>query len=339
MDAALRAPWPLSIVVMLVLLIALDIVLRAFWSPHPTRLPEQFSAPFLERYVDAAKAKSPVLILGDSTLWGYHLDENEAAGADLGKLRPGTTFLNLSYEGGSIVNSYFALRLALARGVAPAAVIVNLNSKEFNPADSAYKRLQPSLERSVTTLLSDRDRSLLTTLATPTIADRLDAGVAGAWALYRYRVDLRVALFGFDDFTGLVTDRIHRLTGEQMRYDRAHKPTPDAFLGTYNLDPIDASNVELIYLRELRDELTRRHIPAIAFLTPTNHQLVSGTDDPAYADNLHRIAAALQGPGIRVVDLDRFGAGAHFIDNDHLDAAGSKRLAERLATELDTIRR
>ena len=323
----------------MLLLIVLDVVFRALWHPHPSRLPEQFSAAYLEGYVDAARGTSPVIVLGDSTLWGYHLDERDAAVAALAAQRPRTAFLNLTYEGGSIVNSLFALRLALARGIRPSAVVLNLNSKEFNPADSAYKRLQPALERAVSAQFTAQDRSRLSTLPALTLADRLDAMVARVWAVYRHRVDIRVALFGFDDFAGFAVDRLHALTGERERYARLHRPTADAFLGTYDLDPIGPDNVEAVYLRALRDELVRDRIPTVAFLTPANHALLGGTlDDPAYAGNLARIARAMRGPGIRVVDLDRLDVGPHFIDNDHLDAAGSRLLATRLARELDAVR-
>jgi hypothetical protein len=335
-----RAPWPLAIVVALIALAIVDAVFCSTWHPHPSRLPEQFSAAYLERYIDAARGTSPVVVLGDSALWGYHLPAQASAVARLAELRPRRTFLNLSYEGGSVVNSVVALRQVLAHGVRPSAVIVNLNSKEFNTADSAYNRLLPALERAEPAALSARDRTLLKTLPAATLADRLDALVSRVWALYRYRVDVRVALFGFDDAAGLINDRLQHLTGEAARYDRAHRPTADAFLGTYDLDPIAAENVEAVYLHELRDDLVRRHIPTVAFLTPTNPVLLADTvNDPAYADNLKRIAAIVAGPGIRVVDLDRLEPGARFIDNDHLDAAGSGALAARLARELDaTVR-
>ena len=321
-------------------LLLVDLVFRALWHPHPTRLPEQFSTAYLNAYVDAYRSAAPVLVVGDSALWGYELPAADAPVERLADLRPHDTFLNLSYEGGSVVNSLYALRLVLARGVRPAAVIVNLNSKEFNAADSAYKRLLPALERAVTPELDARDRALLTTLPAPTLADRLDALVASVWALYRQRVDVRVALFGQDDFAGLVTTGIRQLTGEAARYDRGHQPTPEAFIGTYDLDAIPSDNVEEIALRELRDELVRERIPTIAFLTPTNHRLLSDTtSDPGYAANLALIARTMHGPGIHVVDLDDLNVGPHFIDNDHLDATGARLLARRLARELDRLRR
>jgi hypothetical protein len=336
----LRAPWPLAIAVAVAALIVVDLAFRALWHPHPTRLPEQFSTAYLNAYVDTYREGSPVLVVGDSALWGYELPPREAPVEQLEALRPHDTFLNLSYEGGSIVNSLYALRLVLARGVRPSVVIVNLNNKEFNAADSAYKRLLPALERAVSPQLAARDRALLTTLPAPTLADRLDALVGSVWALYRQRVDVRVALFGQDDFAGLLTAGVHYVTGEQRRYEQSHRPTPAAFLGTYDLDPIAGDNVEEIALRELRDELVREHIPAIAFLTPTNHALLAGTtSDPGYAVNLATIARTMRGPGIDVVDLDRLDVGPHFLDNDHLDAAGARVLALRLAHELDSIRR
>ncbi len=323
---------------LIALLALLDVAVRAWWHPHPIRLPEQFSPAYLRAYVAAARGERPVVVVGDSALWGYGLDADASVVAQLAALRPGTPILNLSYEGGSIVNSVFALRLVRLLGVRPAAVIVNLNSKEFNPLDSAYNRLQPSLERDVAATFTPRDRALLATLPPPTFADRLNAGVERVWALYRDRVDIRVALFGVDDAAGFVTNLVHRVTGETARYARAHVPTADAFVATYDLTPPVPGNVEAIYLRELRADLVRAHTPAIAFLTPTNHRLLADTvDDPGYTANLRRIAAGMRGPDIRVVDLDALDVGPHFIDNDHLDATGSRILAQRLARALASL--
>jgi lysophospholipase L1-like esterase len=317
----------------------LDVGLRAWWHPQPSRLPEQFSAAYLDRYIDRYRDRDPIVVLGDSALWGYHLAAPDAAVAQLARVRPGDPILNLSYEGGSIVNSLVVLRLVLARDVHPRAVVINLNSKEFNPADSAYKRLQPAVERASAALLTAADHRMLTTLPPPTLADRLDEIVARAWALYRYRVDIRVGLFGVDDFAGLVTNGVHLITGEQRRYDRIHRVTADAFLGTYDLDPLPPDNVEMVYLRALRDELSQRRIPTIAFLTPTNHRLLADILDESYDENLARITALARGPAIRVVDLDRLPVGPHFLDNDHLDAVGSRVLAQRLAAELAALPR
>ncbi len=318
----------------------LDLVFRWAWHPHPVRLPEQFSPAYLDAYIAGARDTRPVLVVGDSALWGYELPAEQSAVAQLAARRPQRTFLNLSYEGGSIVNSLIALRLALARGIRPSAVIVNLNSKEFNPLDSAYDRLLPALERDAAPLLTARDRALLATLPPPTFADRLNAAVERVWDLYRHRVDIRVALFGVDDAAGFLTDRLHDLTGETTRAARLHRPTAAAFVATYDLEPLAPGNVELIALRDLHDELVRDHLPAVAFLTPTNHRLLADTvNDPAYAGTLHTIAATLRAPGIRIVDLDALDVGPHFIDNDHLDATGSRILAERLAQALDALPR
>ncbi len=324
---------------LLALLATLDVAFRALWHPHPIRLPEQFSPAYLDAYVARARGTRPLVIVGDSVLWGYGLDSSDSVVARLAALRPGTAILNLSYEGGSVVNSEFALRLVRACGIRPAAVIVNLNSKEFNPLDSAYDRLQPSLERAGAGLLTPRDRALLKLLPAPAFADRLDAAVASVWDVYRHRVDIRVALFGVDDAATFLSDLVHRFTGETARYERLHRPTPEAFVATYDLEPPAPGNVEAIYLRALRDELARDGTPAVAFLTPTNHALLHDTlDDPAYAENLRRIASAMRAPRIRVVDLDRLDVGPHFIDNDHLDARGSRILAEHLNRELDALR-
>ena len=89
------------------------------------------------------------------------------------------------------------------------------------------------------------------------------------------------------------------------------------------------------YLALLVAALRDAHIPAVAILTPTNHALLHPyVDTPQYAGNLAYVRRLIERSGARVVDLDRAFAPAEFLDNDHLTAAGNRRLARRLATEL-----
>jgi hypothetical protein len=186
--------------------------------------------------------------------------------------------------------------------------------------------------------LASRDRALLALQPPPSFADRLDAAVANVWAVYRQRVDIRVALFGTDDAAGFVLDHLQDVSGERRRAALAHRPTAAAFEGTYDLELPAPDNVEMIYLRALRAELVRERIPALAFLTPTNHRLLAADlDDGIYVQTLAALRSAFEGPGIRVVDLDRLAVADHFLDNDHLDAAGSRILAARLNRDLPAL--
>lgn len=324
------ARWWLSIPVALLCLFFLDNVL-ALWNPHIDRLPEQFSAAFLQRYVDEQHARSPVLVLGDSVLWGYKIGSRDAAATLLKRRLRNENVVNLSYEGGSSANTYFMLRYALSRGVRPRAVIFNINSKETNPADSAYKRLHPSLERLVLPLLSPVDRKSLKFQPEPTISGRLDEIVSRVWRLYRYRVDLRQALFGHDDAATALRDGIQNLTGSARLQYEAHRPTADRFLGTYDLGVLDSSNVDFFYLKKLTALLRRQNIPAIAVLTPTNHRLLHDyIDAPEYDAKLRQMAGAVSREHIKVLNLDRAIPASEFIDNDHLTPQGNKRFESLL---------
>ncbi|HEY5257722.1 MAG TPA: hypothetical protein VIJ12_05020 [Candidatus Baltobacteraceae bacterium] len=303
-----------------------------FWKPAPSRLPEQFSAAYLQRYVGELRGRRPIVFLGDSVLWGYRLPADDAAASLLRHRFPNQPIVNLSYEGGSSANTYFMLRYLLAGGVRPALVVFNVNSKETNSADSAYSRLHPSLEADVAPLLSASDRKLLTLQPPPTLALHLEYAVADVWQLYRYRTDLREALFGTDDAAGAARDWIQQLTGSANLQAQAHRPTPDKFLGTYDLAPLDRDNVDFTYLKRIAALLRAQRIPTVAFLTPTNHALLSDyIGVPEYGQKLQQLAEALREPNVTVFNWDRSMRTDEFLDNDHLTIEGNRRLATMLA--------
>ena len=103
------------------------------------------------------------------------------------------------------------------------------------------------------------------------------------------------------------------------------------------MSPIARStNIEYKYLIDFRNELIRRHIPTLAFLTPTNHQLLGEyIDNDAYTSNLRLIRESFSGPDIRTVNFDRAIPYRDFIDNDHMSVRGSERLAFLLGNALE----
>ena len=123
-------------------------------------------------------------------------------------------------------------------------------------------------------------------------------------------------------------------SGAKARADARDAPTTERFEGSYDLAPLGTGNVSVHYLALTVAALRDAHIPAVAILTPTNHALLHPyVDTPQYAGNLAYVRRLIERGGARVVDLDRAFAPAEFLDNDHLTAAGNRRLARRLATE------
>jgi lysophospholipase L1-like esterase len=322
--------------VMLALLAGLDLALGA-WLPRFERLPENFSSAYLEREVRSlAKAPlgSEIVVIGDSVLWGYKLSPDQSV---TGRLRhAGVATRNLSFEGGSPANTYALLKLLLANGVRPRAVLFNVNQKEFNASDSAYQKVHPSLDALANGLLAPDERTqLLPTVDRSKLEAKLDRFVSAHWQFYALRTDLREALFGHADAAHALDDVVQTASGAKVRSEAAHRPTPDRFEGTYDLSPLDDRNVSVIFLRKIAALLKADHVSALALLTPTNHVLLHEfIDVPQYRKNLAFVRAALERDGVRVLDLDRTFAGPEFIDNDHLTAAGNQHLAEILEPEL-----
>lgn len=325
--------WWISLPVVFVLLLLLDAGVRA-WNPLPSRLPENVSAAYVDRYVREFSGRANVVALaGDSAIWGYKVAAAEALGARIAAAVPRASVLNLSVEGGSPANSYVAVRGALARGVRPELVVLNLNLKEFSPNDRSYQRILPAFEP-IAQSFATEDRAGME------FSDKHETALAQFveryWAFYRFRTDLRQALFGGADFASWLAARAKNLSGLAAREAVEAAPTADRYLGTYDLSPIDDANVSFGYLRRTLAMLRRERIPVLAFLTPTNHGLLHDTiDAPEYTANLRTLADRVRAAGGLVIDEDRAFLQGDFIDNDHLTPPALQRLAAALAPAIE----
>jgi len=309
-----------------------DIAVRLI-LPREPRLEDNFSAAYLQRAIRGDGLARKTVFVGDSALWGYRVAVADAALTRLS--RAGAPVENLSFEGGSVANSYALLRVLDTCGVRPKAFVFNVNLKEFNTADNQYRTLYPALEQLVWNDLSPVQRAVLAQTQKPTLDARIDRALSGVWALYGMRSDIREMLFGSADAAGAVAAVTHGLSGESARYAVLHKATPNRFLGTYNLAALTDANVEVLFLRELGARLGRERIPAYAILTPTNHRLLHDyIDVPEYDAQLSLVRRILVAQGITVLNYDRAFASSEFLDNDHLTAAGNAHLATLLRRDL-----
>lgn len=310
---------------MLAVVAATDFAVRVY-LPHFARLKDNFSGAYLVREIDSDDIRSKTVFMGDSVLWGYGLPEDDAA---LSRLEAqGLPVENLAFEGGSTANTYALLKLILSRPRRPRAVVFNVNLKEFNSADSAYQTLYPALERLAWPLLTIKERDLLKQTQIPSFDQNADIMLSEVWALYGMRSDVREALFNDVDAASAVKNALRNVSGENFRAKQIHRPTPDKFFGTYDLSPLDNSNVEVVFLRKTVSLLHAERIPAFVILTPQNHTLLHDyIDTPEYRAQLTYVAAIAKASELHVVNLDHAFSARDFIDNDHLTAAGNERLA------------
>jgi hypothetical protein len=330
----LLRPLAIALAVAAALALVSDAVFVATFPSAP-RLSANFSSAFVALELARLRAQPPeTIVLGDSVLWGYDVSATQAVPALL--QRSDARVANFTYEGGSPVNTYAMLRTMLARGVRPARVVFNLNQKTFNAADNAYSVVHPASWELARPLVSARDARLVTTPSDAQTPDaRLDRAIARIWSLYGMRADLREALFGDVDVAHALDASLERATGADARRRIAHRATASAFEGTYDLSPLDDTNVSVHFLKRTIALLAAERIPAIAILTPTNHTLLHAyIDVPQYAANLAYVHRLLARGGVRVVDVDRAFGPADFFDNDHLTANANVRLAAILAREL-----
>lgn len=313
-----------TLLTVLVTLGAADAALRAAFPVFP-RFQDNFSAAYLSRDIRLGRLQESTVFIGDSVLWGYGLPASDAAATLL--QRKGYAVVNLSFEGGSMANTYAMLRLLQSRGVKPRRVLFNINIKEFNQADSAYRTLYPALETLSWNSLDAQDHALLDRTQKQTLDSRLDRAISRYWLLYGMRSDEREAIFGHADAVTALQDEIETLSGTKARREAAHRPTPDKFLGTYDLTPLSATNDEVIFLRKTIALLRGWGVPAVAVLTPANHTLLHEYIDVPDYDAQLAYVTRLCGKAVTVVNLDRAFRASEFLDNDHLTAAGNRRLA------------
>lgn len=129
---------------------------------------------------------------------------------------------------------------------------------------------------------------------------------------------------------------------EQALRDRpwtARNLTAAQFAASYDFVPLDSpAAVNFLWTRVLAGWLgAHPDLGAVAVLLPQNHALLGAlAEGPAYTAVTDAVAAAFARAGVPLFSYDRDPAIAseHFLDLDHLTAAGNRALAGRLAREL-----
>jgi hypothetical protein len=320
-----------TMIVCLIVLSMLDIATRIALPVNP-RLDANFSSTYYARSAETITSNDTVF-LGDSVLWGYRLKPEDIASELLKK--DGIASKNLAFEGGSVANTYATLAYLIHQHIRPKKIFFNINVKVFNPADSAYNKLHPSIERLAWNLLSPTQKNRLQPTLENTLNTKFDGTVSEIWFTYATRSDIREQIFGDVDAINFLSSWIHRFSGEAQRADAAHKPTSSIFLGTYDLSTLDETNVEVEFLKDLISAIRREHIDAVAMLTPTNHHLLHHyIDVPEYDEQLRFLSEMLENSGIQVLNYDRSFQANEFIDNDHLTLKGNQHLAALLKENL-----
>ncbi len=288
-------------------------VLIDLFLPHFARLTSDFSPAYLQREMRFLAAAPPrTLVLGDSVTWGYRITPRQTVVAVLAQ--DGCACENLSLKNGSPPNYYALVRIALAAGVRPRQAIVEINQKAFNAADPGFLVLHPALAQLAVPYLSAAERTELG--LTPTSAaypSALTRALDRLSSLYAMRTDIREAVYG--DVDNAPLQRI----------------TPDMLEGTYDLSPLTEKNAGVRYLEQAVAALHAAGVPVLAYLTPTNHQLLHEyIDVPAYRANAAFLRAAVERRGARVLDFDRALPPNEFIDEAHLTPQGQRHLAALL---------
>lgn len=288
-----------------------------WFFPHLPRFTTDFSATYLRRELATMPPAHAAVFLGDSVLWGYDIQAEQSAITILASR--GCACENLSFKASSPPNYYAIARLMQRLDVRPRIVFIEINQKVLNQADNAYATLYPAVAQLAQTLgaLTPSDEHALN--LKPSAKDfrtRIDGVLSGAMLMYAMRSDIRETWYG-DPASPLP------------------KLTQDLLMGTYDLTPLDTSNIGVDYLNKAFDIFHAMGVPVIAFTTPTNHQLMHQYIDGAdYAANDAFLVRDARAHGASTLDLDRAMPANVFIDESHLTPPGQRRLAKIFAAAI-----
>lgn len=284
-----------------------------WFFPHLQRVTTDFSPMYLRREIVMmpAHGSDSVVFLGDSVLWGYAIEPGQSAVSLL--ISRGCACENLSFKASSPPNYYVLARLMQRLGVHPKAVFIEINQKVLNQADNAYAALYPAvgdLARAFDVLTPAEQQELNVKPARSNVRSRIDRILAKTMLMYAMRSDIRETWYGDP------APALPRLT-------------QDLLMGTYDLTPLDTTNVGVSYLNKAFDVFRDMGVPVIAFTTPTNHRLMHQyIDGPDYAANDEFLVQDAKRHGARVLDLDKAMPAGVFIDESHLTPPGQQRLAK-----------
>jgi HAMP domain-containing protein len=283
---------------------------------HLSRFTTDFSSTYLQHEVTSLNTQ-PVraIFFGDSVLWGFGVPANQTAVSLLKAC--GESCRNLSFKAGNPANYYAIARIMQANHVRPTVAVIEVNQKVLSSADDFYKTLHPAVAALASQLLDPTDRALLTLPnSQSTVATRADAVLSNALPFYAMRADIRATIFGSSD-------------------PPVHRPAPDELVGSYDLTPLDGRNVGVHFLDKTVDLLHAQGFRIVAFLTPTNHELLHDyIDNDAYRENTHFLITDLERRGAHVTDLDDTLPASQFFDFDHLTPEGQRSLARDLTEML-----
>jgi hypothetical protein len=297
--------------------VALQNVLLYRYFPVLPRLTTDFSPTYLRRDLrHLASAPPRVVFLGDSVLWGYGITARQTAVTLL--VSQGCSCVNLGFKAANPPNYYVLARLFQIYGVRPKYVVIEVNQKVLNSADSYYRTLHPAVADLGAQTLSNQDARLLDAHSHRDGRASFLSALSRYSLLYAMRSDIRETWFG-----------------EEASAKRG-TPTADQLIGTYDLSPLDDRNVGVHFLIETLDALHAAGVPVLAFTTPTNHKLMRDyINVPEYRSNNAYLLRLIRAHFARALNLDAAFPADEFIDEAHLTSAGQRRLSVVIAKALD----
>jgi len=318
------------------------------------RLPND-SRVLLPEFLDflAAQPQRKIYLVGDSTMQGQKLAADETLPARLAPLLPPDWLAaNLGLTATKLPDFFYVTAKLKSR---PGEVVVaNVNYKNFGAWDLAVPlRFKDFYDASLDRIAgADAAARLDVPVQPPAMSGRMDRALGDLWFFYRNRDLVRATLFGqhprkvvksyYQVFvkTGVrgSIDRWRRRGAKsdwsQTRWDPW---ALNVLRDYYRVAPLTSANPVFAFVEPLVRLGREKGLVVALFANPMNREFFDKNrlvDWAIYVDNQQSLRAAVERAGGIYLDYTDVIPPSEFLDNDHLTAAGSRRLAARLAADL-----
>lgn len=297
----------------------------------------------------AGASGTVVVCLGDSEMYGSSTPPGQTIPAYLSKILhqqyPGRkiTVFNLGLKGLKPAEAYFIVR-HLAR--LPVDMLVyNVSSGWFTSTEGVkYLALiqlagaeQEAARRGIKVPAATRE-------------EQLGEWVAQYWDFYRYRQVVSRDMLALRENIESLAERVQkpeqwrakRRQQERLAMNWREKPEllpkgPKANLSSLNLNK---QNLQWQMYLDMLEAWQQTGRPAVFYLTPANWELLEQKyqiNYPVLRGDQAKLMAAARAKGIVCLDYTRLVDSRRFTDEIHLQAAGNRLVAEKLAQELANL--
>jgi len=353
---------PKSLIATLVVLIALDFIVRFYWfnlynQPGDMRLVNQEIESIARIKSELHKASGyKIVFLGDSQTYGSSVKTGDQTipaflEQELNILEPGgqVKVFNFAFKGYGISENYFLVNFLLNEDID--MVVYNLSTSWFNRKDLLE-------HNNVTTLPDLKVKQEITRLCPnlgqvgfrKTVENKINISVGKVWSLYQNRAAIAIMILGKpvrDKITEVQLKIMNPVEAKKRELEEQQLYQPwyqkdwnkilgkvDYKFGNFNLDP---QNPQVELYNAILEELERNEVPSIFYGSPQNLAFLQkyySMDNKAFNRCLVTLNKMTENKYVTYLDYTNLVPDTYFSDSIHMNARGNRLVAHQLAKDI-----